>query len=79
MLSSKIANLLPQLSSLPEAEQEAIAEYLYGELVDAEFRRKIEAGESMPAFEQALADAKANAAKGKTTSLDDWLAEDEQA
>jgi hypothetical protein len=55
MLIQQIVDLLPEVAKLTQKEQEAIAEDIYAELVDASFRRKIENGEPMPAFEQVSA------------------------
>jgi hypothetical protein len=74
MLIQQIVDLLPEVAKLTQQEQEAIAEDIYAELVDAKFRRKIESGEPMPAFEQALREARESADRGESVSMDDWLA-----
>ncbi len=74
MFIQQIVDLLPEVTKLTKQEQEAIAEDIYAELVDARFRRKIASGEPMPAFDQALSEAQESEDRGESTSMDDWLA-----
>lgn len=74
MLIQHIVDLLSDVAKLTVQEQEIIAENIYAELVDARFRRNIEEGKPMPAFDQALHDAQESAARGESVSMDDWLA-----
>jgi hypothetical protein len=74
MLIQQIVDLLPEVAKLTAQEQEAIAVDLYADLVDAKFRRKIEHGEPMPAFEQVLREAQDSEDRGESVSMDDWLA-----
>ena len=74
MLIQQIVDLLPEVAKLTQQEQEALAEDIYAELLDVKFRRKIEAGEPMPAFEEALREADASEAQGESVEMDAWLA-----
>ncbi len=76
MLIQKIVDLLPEIAQLSSQDQETIAEDIYADLVDAKFRRNLENGEPMPAFEAAVREAKEQAARGETMSLDEWLADE---
>ena len=74
MLIQQIVDLLPELAKMTEQEQEAIAEDIYAELVDAKFRRKIANAEPMPAFEKVLKEAQESEDRGESVNMDDWLA-----
>jgi hypothetical protein len=69
MLIQQIVDLLPVIATLSQQEQEALAEDIYAELVDARFRYNIENGVPMPGFEAVVREAEDSEARGELVGM----------
>jgi hypothetical protein len=76
MLTAKMSEIMSKIEQLSAEEQDALAEEIYADLLDARFERKIVNGEPMPLFEALVAQADAEIARGEYISLDEWLDEE---